>query len=279
MTNQEKAIARFLRSESAKQIVAFTLHNAGTGSKGFPVERFDIVEALAPEDYDRLAETICARAQDDADGTGPTLQRYVLYSLVDGDRPSARVPFRVKGNPDMDLDGESEGGEEAPDSKGLTRQLMRHNEAMARTMAQMVQSVGVIQTRRMESQENVINRLLEDRLKAFEVLEEARSEQAERQLLLESEKAKEGRIDKAIDKAMLLGPVLLSYFTSGKIASKDTPESLLIKELVSTLTVEQFQAIAKTLAPAQQVAFFSLIEKMQKANKTDSEATPSNGVS
>lgn len=271
MTAQEKLIARFLRQEqSNKPIARYMLRKADKGRKPREVETFEIVEALQPTELDQFAGTILSRAQDDADGLGPVQQHYKLESYVkvgDGSEDiepnySSCVHFRVKGAPDPDLDDED--GEEAPSNRGLMQQLMRHNEANARTLVGAMGQMMHMMTSRAASQEETIERLLHERTEMLKVVEDARTEQMERQLVLESEQAKQKRIDFGMQKAAMLAPVVLSHLTGGKVGSKESPNDLIMKELIGSVTPEQLQGLAKLLRPEQQIAFFRLYETLAK---------------
>lgn len=264
MTNQEKVLSRFLRQEQgAKSISKYVLRHAGKGGKGHDVESFEIVEALGPEEIDLLANTIHGRAQMDADGFGPGLQRYTLTAfLVDG-KATGRIVFRVRGDADIELDEETESGEEAPTNRGLMQQLMRHNEANNRTMVGSMGGMMQMMVRRMESQDRAMEKLQEERTRTFEIIEEAKSGHMEREIMAYREKAKEARIDFGIRKLAVLAPVALDHLTGGKMQAKDSSFAIMLKELVGNMAPEQFEAIAKALGPEQQIVFFRLLQTLK----------------
>lgn len=280
--SQEKHVARFLRQlQCSESIKKYVLRHAGKGSRGHDIETFEINEALEPSDLDILASTIHGRAQMDADGLGPDIQRYTLTAYLGDDKAVSRVAFRVRGEADVDLDEERETGEEAPNMRGMTQQLMRHNEANNRTlvgsMGIMLQAMG----RRLDASEKLNERLLEDRMKQFQLIEDARSQEAERQMMIESERSKHEMIRDGVKKATMLLPVAIDYVTKGKFAVRDTPLSIMLKNLTGSMTLEQVQAIASQLKPEQQIVFFQLIQNMQgdsEKPKDEGEKVGSNGV-
>lgn len=282
MSDQVKIISRFLRQEQgSKSVVRYVLRHAAKGKNGTEVESFEITESLSPEELDLLAASIHDRAQMDADGIGPTVQRYTITSYLKDEKVTGRLAFRCKGSADLDFDEESETGEEdAPTNRGLMQQLMRHNEANNRTLMNVMGATLTSMARRMESSDRMIEKLQEERRKEFEIIENARSQEAERQLLLESERAKQARYDIGFKKIAQLAPVALSHFTGGKLEAKDTAFSLMLKELVSGMSEEQFMAIARTLKPEQQIAFFRMIQMMkEQAKESKTTEGESNGVS
>lgn len=260
-SNTEKNVTDFLRKElTSKGITSFVLKHAGKGSKGSEVETFNISEAIDYDQIPQLASLILSSAQSDADGMGPSVQRYVLNSYRE-EAQSSRVVFRLRGNAE-DFD-EDESGEEAPTSKGLLSQLMRHNEANNRAL---VGSVGVMMGRmanQMESLARVNEKLMDDRLKMFEILEEAHSRKHERdieRLQLESD---EKRKDKLFEKASMLIPVILSKLTGGAIPNRTDPVMMMVGELVESLSVEQLGAIRSQLGPEQQIVFLNMLQVWQ----------------
>lgn len=276
MTSQEKVVSKFLRSEQiAKNIGKYVLRHAGTGAKGHPVETFEITESLTLEELDNLAGMIVGRAQIDADGLGPKLQRYTLTSFI-GEDAAGRCSFRLKGASDFDLDGEEEAGEEAPTMRGLTQQLMRHNEANNRTLVGSMGSMFTAMTRRMESQDRMIEKMMEQRVRDIEVIEDALGRKHERDMEMEAQKAKDARIAFGLSKVSMLIPVMLDKLAGGKTQSTD-PTVLMLSELVSSMNVDQLENIRKTLSPEQQIVFITMLKKFQE-RKSLPEGTPDSGT-
>ncbi len=279
--SSEKLVARFLRQEqTSKNIVKYVLRHASKGRTGNEVESFEITEALSVDELDNLAAVIVSRAQLDADGVGPAIQRYVLVSLLEDDKPSGRQPFRLKGNSDMDIDGDDEAGEESPNQRGLLQQLMRHNEANSRTIVQSTAAIQMSMSRQMERQERLIEKLMEDRMKSFEVIEEAMSRKHERDLEVMKENAKEQRIAFGLNKIMGLLPVALSALSKGKIPmdAEKHPTLLMIKELVSGLESEQIDHLQRSLKPEQKILFFKVMQTISESQKALPNGTPDSGV-
>lgn len=276
MSQAENIVKKFLRQESmSKSVDCYVLRHAGKGSKGVDVEVFEMSEALTVDELDNLAVMIVGRAQLDADGWGPALQRYTLTSMVK-DHASARVVFRLKGAVDLDIDDE-ESGEESPNQRGLLQQLMRHNEANNRTM---VASVGAILTsmgRRMESQDKLIENLMHQRIESFQIVEDSLSRKHEREMERFVLEEKEKRVTIGLSKVTMLIPVIMDKLSGGKLPSKTDPTMMMLGELIGSMSVEQLQAVQRSLSPEQQIVFYSLLKKFQeqKALPADSGA---NGV-
>lgn len=277
---QIKIVTRFLKQEStSKSIARYVLkHVPGKRQTPNEVETFEITEALAPEDMEALASTIHGRAQMDADGLGPAVHAYVLYSFEKAGeeyRQSSRVIFRVRGIHDDSFDEiedvEAEIAGSDPGLKQLTGQLMRHNEANNRTMVGSWGSMLTHMARQMESRDKMIEKMYEQRQKDFEAIERARSEEATRQLEFYKEQSRQQRFDMALRKATTLAPVLLNHLTGGKVAGDASPIMLMLKEFKNTLTQDQLMAIAGKLQPAQAIALMEIIKSIPKDKEENSE--------
>lgn len=278
MVNSEKLIAKFLRVQSISSNVSrYILRHAAKGKVGHEVETFEITEALEESELENLATVIVARAQSDADGIGPRIQRYVLFAATADESIVGRQPFRIKGAVDLELDGDDEDGEEAPTVKGLTSQLMRHNEANNRTMMAGMGTIMNSFARRLESQDKLIERFMEDRVRMFEVVEEAMSRKHEREMEMESNRAKDARMALGLQKILSLLPVALSAFSKGKIPSSKDPMVLMIEELVTGLNEDQLKAIAGALQPEQRIMLLQVFKTIQE-RKSLPEGQPGNAV-
>lgn len=275
---QEQSVARFIANESAsKNVIKYILRHISSKGKGVEVEVFEIMESLDAETCRALASSIYSRAQMDADGYGPALQRYMLFSVVkDGEteKLASRIAFRCKGETDMDLDEEE--SEDAPTNRGLLAQLMRHNENNNRTLVAATQAMTIGMARQIDSKDKTIEKLLGEREKMMELIEDAHSNRHEREIESLREGKKQERIDMAVRKAMLLAPVALDHFTGGKIGAPSSSE-IMVKELAGTLTPQQIEAFQKVLSPEQLITLFRLIESANKSTKALVEGEEDNG--
>lgn len=268
----EKKLANWLSSELGrnrskdKPLRRFVLRTAAPGSKGAEIETYELDETimLTSDDIPAYAGNILQRAQDDADGAGPTIQRYTLFSFCKGaQQPSGRFIFRLRGQSDLDLDDEA--GEDAPTNKGLLQQLMRHNEATNRALMQGMTGMMGIMTRQLESVNQVNEKLIRERTDMFETLESARSTQSERDTQLMLVSGEQERKDKAFEKLMGLVPVVINRMIGAKVMPGDAndPLMLMLDPLISGMSQEQFQGITATLKPEQQLMFFEILKTIQ----------------
>ena len=273
-SGNDKKFAAFIKGELVKNraedkpLKRFVLRTYAAGTKGQEIESFDLDEGIMVDDADQFAEQISTRAQIDADGNGPTMQRYCVLAYVKGNAaPSARFVFRLKGETDIDLDDES--GEEAPTTKGLLAQLMRHNEAIMRLALQGSTAHTNIMTRQMEATNRTNEHLLDERTKMFAALEEAKSTEHVRTMDLMLTTGEQERKDKALEKMMSLVPLVVNRLVGVKVMpGKDDPLMMLLEPLISSLKPEQFSAIAQQLDPQQQLTFVEILRTFQARAQT-----------
>lgn len=265
--DQETKFTHWVRTElcKAKPPERLVLRSAAPGSKGNDVETFEVrASELELEEIPILAGNILQRAQDDADGNGPGVSRFLVYAYRKGEnKPSARYPFRLRGESDLDMDSES--GEEAPTAKGIITQLMRHNEAMARILVQTTGASMASMARRLESADKLNEALAKERREMFVTLEEAKSEQHNRDMELMLTEGGMKRKDQAFAKLMALVPMVINKIAGSKLLpDKSDPIMMLLEPLIGSLDQAQFQAIAQSLTPEQQIMFVDLLKTFQE---------------
>lgn len=266
----DKSLEKFLRIQfgSGDGIRKVVLTHAAPGSsKSAIIESFEPSEGSTIEDMSSLADEIAARAQSDADGLGG-VQRYVLLAYSDSGKAKGRHTFRLRGDDD---DGTGLSGEESPDMRGLTMQLMRHNENNMRTMNS---SLGMVMRAMGETLQNLQeqNQMLMGRqLEYIKMREEAESKAHERDVELLRATNEEKRRDAIYEKLMLLAPAVVNRFAGKKVIPDNDPGVLMLASFAESLTQEQIAAIAAKLSPEQQIVLGQIIQgsRKQLASKTE----------
>lgn len=255
-------LAAFLRRQLVatrkEPIGTIQLRHAGMNMKGQIVEAFDH-ESVTVDGIESLAEDILSRAQTDADGSGGGVHRYeVVVTGVEEKRTLARFAFRVRSE-DQDFDGES--GEESASLKGIVTQLMRHNEAISRTMIQGVGALVQQLSIRVEKDSLTIDKLLDKRNQDFETIEDARSRENDREL--EQLRFAQGREREqwAIGKVEALFPLIIAKISGKPLTT--TQERTVLKTFIDSLTQEQFMALAKQLTQEQQISLFAIVKEIK----------------
>jgi hypothetical protein len=190
------------------------------------------------------------------------IQRYVLSLQPAGEKRSvARYPFRLRAQ----VEEFEEAGDEPANIRGMTSQLMRHNEALAKTLVHAVSGLTTVMARRLESSDNTIARLTEQHQNNMRLLEDANSQQHVRDLELLDATRKSEREDKIFEKLSLLVPVVINKLAGQKVVSADDPGALMLKTFTDSINTEQFVKIQQTLSPEQMILLGQIIQSNKKA--------------
>lgn len=203
----------------------------------------------AAEDLDELAAEIEARAQEDGRYfRGPTL--YGLFAYREQGKPHVdRTFLRVEGQGAR----ESFFAEtEAADARGLTSQLMRHNEVSARiALSQTAEIIEYYKSALAKRDERIEE--LETRLsKLWDVWEQLQSMQHERDLDMLREQRADERSKFLKEKLDLLIPPLVSkLFTKGGGPVPPALGEELMRQFLKSLTPDQIDALMGMLRPDQ----------------------------
>lgn len=267
MALDRKKLEKWVRSSllstaEDNPIIRMTLRHAMGGQKSATVAD---VEVKPSDSFIEISSRFEEAATNDAEGLG-SMQSYVISSYYQSapDRIRERFAFKLAVQTDDDDIVESS---EAPNTTGLVTQLMRHNEALARTMTMGMSEMQRQQNRVIERQGSIIDMMMGKHVDVLSMYEEmlvARSsgELEKMQLVATNE-----RTDKVIEKVLTFAPIVMNRLTAGKSSvpqGDDTPEGMMMMKFASSLTAEQFQVIAGTLGPEQQLVLFELIESQRR---------------
>lgn len=268
MANQEAKLEKWLRQQIFRSrgnpLERFSLRPA----KGDEVDSFPLPSDFNGDNIGVLVDDILARAQTDADGMGTKTQRYVLVALEVGAKSGPRYPFMVRGEGD---DDEADSEEGQPTEKGLTIQLMRHNEALMRMLVMTTGSAVSTMGRRLDNAEATNLALVKQRSEDLRVLEAAKTEQHERDtnlLLISGQEERKGELFKKLE---LLLPIVMN-----KIAGKDVMPTGkgadIFRTLADSLKPEQLQQIAPFLSQEQQMLLLTLLKDAREKSQAEDAA-------
>lgn len=268
MKNISENVARFIALQAfksrkdSKPLEKFVLRCCPPGKKGREVDSFEIHDSFSQDDVQSKAEEVLSRAQLDADGMGG-MQRFELCAHEKGERAACgRIAFRLRAEEDEWEDGNGAGDGEG-DMRSVVLQQMRHNEAFARIFTTSMVSTMSAMTRRMESLDQTLERMMKQRMEAFEQLEEARSQQHDRDMDLMITTGKEERNNKAFERIMLLVPAVINKLAGQKVMNGQDPLAMSLRALAESLQPEQLGLIAKALAPEQQIVLFQVLQTVK----------------
>jgi hypothetical protein len=276
----EKRLERWLRQQffgdHEETLERFVVRHSPSGTKGSIVLEKKIVDRVTEDDLNGIVTELLDVVESDASGMGG-LQRYAIDAMREGrETPSGRFTCRVTGHDDSVDDDNDVVDTEAPTKHGLISQQMRHNEALVKTLAQILGSTANSMQRTIAQQAEHIERLQEQRFKSFDVIESALSEQHRREMEMLQLSSGEDRKDKAVEKALTLLPAIVNRVSGRKLLPEaSSPRDIMLKDLIASLEGDQFEKIATSLKPEQQILFIELL----KAFKSDEEKPPPNGKS
>lgn len=266
--NVQRELERFLRQqlfrERSEAITAIELRHAASGAKGNIVDDFDF-SSVNTDNIQTFVDDVIGRAQSDADGMGG-VQRYELHVLSGQKKIAARFAFRLRSE---DESVDDVGGDEAASAKGLLTQLMRHNEQQNRTMVNGIGAMVQMMNRTIERDQETIEKLLDERQKNWEIIEKSKGQEHERELELMESHRKGEREDLVFQKINLLFPIVLNRLSGKQMLNPE--EKSLLSGFVESLTEEQFQKIASSLSPEQQVLLFTVIKEMKQKTLTNGQ--------
>jgi hypothetical protein len=237
-------------------------------------------ESVAAQDMspDQLAEVILERAQEDAAHyRGPQKYAVVVYRENGDGTYDARTFLRCQGgNPDLNDTIEET---EAPNERGQTSQMMRHNEALMRmhlegTREMMRFMKDIASEVRAENMH--LRQREKDTIDAYAAFQDKRDERA---LAMKREALKEKMADQMFDKANILIPIALGKLLGTGGGGKDgkgSPhvEAAVFQDVLFSLfkSFDQEQIAAITmgekpirLRPEQMAGFHKIYETLKDA--------------
>lgn len=214
------------------------------------------------------------QAQNDAnssDGQGPF--SYFLVALDDEGNITERSGFLKFFNTEVD---ESSQGDEPPTAKGLLGQLMRHNEAMMRSLVlQSGKTIDSLSNMLVSYQSREAD-MQAKQVELFTQLEEAYSEKHKRAIELLREETRVKQIDKISEQVMGFLPAikarLLAPKEGGKVVTDASGKKIadILLPLIESLSAEQLEGLAgvigmEKLASLSELA--NVLERIKDAEK------------
>ena len=251
---------------------AFVLRQLVNGKMGNDITRVSVPEQADDAFIEATIDEMERFAHEDATAIGG-MQTYALYAYVkDLDRSPSRFPFR-----EAPRDSEmNEAGtmSETPDKAGLLGQLMRHNEAITKSLVLGMGNTINSQARIIDSLTNKYEKVLDARMNDITAVEQLLSLNHERQLQTKEMEHKLERDNKIYEKVLLLGPALVNRLAGKKLIPEQmTPMEIQLGSIIKSLSLEQLQGLQKSLNADQYLALLNVIKVYQDAEEP-SERTP-----
>lgn len=254
---------QLLMSSEENPVCRITLRHAMGGNKAATVKDMEVSPHDSALD---ITTQLHEAANDDAEGLGG-LQSYVIasYFMAVPDKVRERLSFRLA----VETDGDDEINQtEAPTERGLTQQLMRHNEANARVMTMGMGEVVRQQNRMIERQATMIENFMDKHMGLLELQEKMMTASDQRDIAKMQVVSKISREDAALEKFMELAPIVVNRFMGQKMLKEDaTPTEMMLADFAKSLTPQQMEVMMKTLTPEQSLKMIEFISLQQKRDE------------
>lgn len=232
------------------------------------LSRWPISRECDEERVMSIATDVEGAAQIHVDGLGGVAS-FGLFAYADPQEASrGQFVFKLEA-----YEEEKVGDIEPASVEGLVSQLMRHNEALARTLTTSMGSVMMHQSNVLRSLGSTIEGMMSKRMEEIRDHEEALSLKHEREMQAQAAKNADERLSKGMDRAMAMIPAVINRLAQDKIV----PEPLSVGEmmlvsLASKMTPAQIEEMKKILTPEQLLMFGEIMTKAMDANDKAAKA-------
>jgi len=243
-----------------------------------PISRWKIPDDERDDDsVQKRITSFLEQAQNDANsGDGPGPFSYFLVALDDENNIIERSGFLKFFNTEVD---ESSQGDEPPTQKGLLGQLMRHNEAMMRSLVlQSGKTIESLSNMLMQYQQRE-SEMQSRQITLFTELEEAYSEKHKRAIELKREETRAVQIDKISDQVVQFLPALkarlLAPSKDGKVVTDASGKKLaeVLLPLISDLSAEQLEGLANVIGVEKLATLGELANILERIKEDEANDT------
>ncbi len=221
----------------------------------------DTAEAIASDFYRQACE--------DADSHGGGTHRYTVRAFYgEGEEieaSQARIVFPVMAN-DEDTD---ELGQMSPTEKGMTIQLMRHQEAVVRNNTMLTGDVVRGLAEMVGTAHTEMRMMMGQLVNMTQIVQDALDRRTERELVVRREVTHEKRIEKLIEKAEVYLPALLMSRDGGAPAMHQPALVALVKSIGSDRArMDQFLSL---LTEDERMIMLPLMVSIKEAEIAEEE--------
>jgi len=227
------------------------------------VAQFPVKLEEGSDEIEPLLMQIAEAAQNDANDLNSGVQSYAIYAYFAQDRNYVpRKIFRVS-SVDEEIERDVNPSE-PPTEKGLTSQLMRHNEAI---MRQMTIATGMqLQTMQRENQRLAeMNERYSQQQVDFLVLVQDLLDNATRRRLDERQQEASLAIkEEAMQKLAALVPVVINRMAGQQILPVEDKSFMLMASFLENLTDEQQQQLLNQCSDSQKMVLAEILSEYEK---------------
>jgi cell division protein FtsB len=225
-----------------------------------------------------MADEIWEKAQDDANGF-QGMQTYAFYSWFDGsgDKHFNRFTCRFSPQTESDEMNDDESVSEAPTGTGLVTASMRHTEVFARVATQgSMHQIAMLQ-RTVESQQRLVEKLTENRMKTFELMEDLQSEKHKRDMEMKDKEAQVRFRTDMMDRVGMLLPIVASKMFKIPLLPAGSKGAPAMRELLGSVTEGQMEKLSSILTQEQQALLANMMMEQQDDDAKVSKPAEPNG--
>jgi hypothetical protein len=269
------------REVSEGPCVKLVLKHININSKQNEIALFDLRAMRAGAEnqdafFDSLVNEIETRAHDDAEGLGGT-QRYCVFAhCKNADKPVSRFTFRMEAG-DQDGDDDGEAMSEPPTKTGMVGQLMRHTEAIMRTSVVSTNHTISMLQRTIDRQAEQIEKLLSEKFRNLETMEDLISRRDERKLAAADQVFKHQLQGETFKRLMMLAPVVVNRMAGKTLIPGANPMNQMLANFAGSLKTEQMEQMAQILTPEQMITVIEVIKSVTPEDPPETEETQANG--
>lgn len=221
--------------------------------------------SLASRTRDEIVCDIFATAQHWTDQIRSGQQRFAVVIRDIKETIIRRNIIRV----DTTIAGGTSFSSEPATMAGITKQLMRHNEALMKGTAQGYAHIVEHLTKQLDVAYARIEQLEKNHLKVTQLSEEISSAQTERDLLIEKQRADHERKKSIVAKLSLLIPVIIAKMSGKPLQSTIDPT---IQEFARSIDSDQLAKLTSILKPEQQLALATVLEMVAQDEETETQS-------
>jgi len=279
MQEVRSKLSRWLRpllfaAGEAGAVASVALRHVNASDKATDIYAAPIHKGFSEADFLGLLTDLDLKIHDDAEGLGG-LQRYLVVALDTGGAQLGRCTIRYS----VAEEGGDEIDSEPATPKGLISQQMRHTEAIMRTHTMGTAGIIQAQQRTIVRQQETIETLVKDRMESLGTIESLMTEKHRRDMESQQQVFRQKLMADTFDRVKLLLPAVVNRI-AGKtvLPERHTPEAMMVRGLVDSMTADQLDSFRSVLKPEQILALTELMQAEAKNQAAEAAAsTTSNG--
>lgn len=251
------------------------VHDNGEPSS---TDRIAVYAITDETDPDELAEDAWGRADDDAaTRANNSQQRYGGFAYyLNATEHSYMYSWLVRGRGPSAVAGPFGGdGMDPPDARGLTQVALRAMSESVRQVMQMTESQAGSLAAELERERSLRRAAESAQLDLMVIQQGLLDTSADRALKIEREARRAARVDKIVEGLAPLLPLLVGELVAsrGLARTGKSGRDAAVALFFSSLTEEQFTAIAANLSPEQNLTILELFKSYARDSRAHDEAT------